>query len=281
MGRRAGLLLHGLLAGIGVSGIALVSAGDLSVARLVTLFLVSSTFVGQIAMLANHLPDLQAGMGAVIRLRQMLAVAPEPDGGDPLPARDALDLDVRHLDFAYDEGTFALADVDLHVPAGDTIALVGRTGSGKSTLAALLSRAVEPPPGTVVLGGRDVRDLDLQQLRAAVGVVTQRTEILAGTLAENITLFAEHSREQVARRDRRARAWPTGSPGCPTAWTRSSGPAAPRCRPGRSSWSRSRGCWSATCGSSCSTRRPPAWTRSPSTVSWRPPTGCSPGAPAC
>ena len=197
LGRRAGVLLHGLLAGIGVSGIALASAGDLSVARLVTLFLVSSTFVGQIAMLANHLPDIQAGMGAVIRLRQMLAVAPEPDGGDPLPARDALDLDVRHLDFAYDEGTFALADVCLHVPAGVTIALVGRSGSGKSTLAALLSRAVEPPPGTVVLGGRDVRDLDLQQLRAAVGVVTQRTEILAGTLADNITLFGEHSLDQV------------------------------------------------------------------------------------
>ena len=83
------------------------------------------------------------------------------------------------------------------VPAGHTCALVGRTGSGKSTLASLLSRAVEPPRGTVLLGGTDVRDLDLQQLRAAVGVVTQRTEVLAGTLAENITLFADVPRSAV------------------------------------------------------------------------------------
>ncbi|HEY0891029.1 MAG TPA: ABC transporter ATP-binding protein [Nocardioides sp.] len=189
LARRAGVLLHGLLAGIGVAGVALAVDGDLSVARLVTLFLVTSTFVGQIAMLANHLPDLQAGLGAVIRLRQMLAVEPEPEGGLPLPTGSALGIEIRGLDFAYAEGPFALQGIDLTVPAGQTIALVGRTGSGKSTLASLISRAVEPPRGTVFVAGADVRDVDLQRLRAAVGVVTQRTEILAGTLAENIALF--------------------------------------------------------------------------------------------
>jgi len=186
--RRAGVLLHALLAGVAVAGVALAEGGSLSAARLLTLFLVTSTFVGQIAMLANHLPDLQAGLGAVIRLRQMLAVPSEPEGGLPLPEGPA-GIEVRGLDFAYDEGTFGLRDVDLTVPAGQTIALVGRTGSGKSTLASLISRAVEPPVGSVFVGGVDVRDLDLQRLRAAVGVVTQRTEILAGTLADNISLF--------------------------------------------------------------------------------------------
>lgn len=194
--RRAGVLLHALLAGIAVAGVALTSGGNLSVAEVVTLFLVTSTFVGQIAMVANHLPDLQAGLGAVIRLRQMLAVPPEPDGGSALP-QGPLDLEVCGLDFAYAEGTFALRGIDLHVPAGQTVALVGRTGSGKSTLAALVSRAMEPPHGSVFLGGADVRDLDLHRLRRSVGVVTQRTEILAGTLAENITLFAEVPRSTV------------------------------------------------------------------------------------
>jgi ABC-type multidrug transport system fused ATPase/permease subunit len=104
---------------------------------------------------------------------------------------------VRDLTFAYDQGSFALRGVDLDVPAGTTVALVGRTGSGKSTLAALLSRAVEPPPGSVLLGGTDVLRLDLQRLRAAVGVVTQRTELLAATLLENITLFADTPRATV------------------------------------------------------------------------------------
>ncbi|NYJ02575.1 ABC-type multidrug transport system fused ATPase/permease subunit [Nocardioides thalensis] len=195
LGRRAGVLLHALLAGIGVAGVALALDGDLTVAGLVTLFLVTSTFVGQIAMLANHLPDLQAGFGAVIRLRQMLAVEPEPVGGLAVP--DTADVEVRDLHFAYPEGGFALQGINLRVPAGQTLALVGRSGSGKSTLASLLSRAVEPPRGSVFIGGTDVVDLDLQRLRAGVGVVTQRTEILAGTLADNITLFGSHPRAEI------------------------------------------------------------------------------------
>ena len=193
---RASVLLHALLAGVGVVGIGLVSSGGMSVAAVVTLFLVTTTFVGQIDMTARHLPDLQTGIGAVIRLRQMLAIEPEPTGGAALP--DApLDIRLDGLRFSYDEGTFALQDIDLHVPAGHTVALVGRTGSGKSTLASLLSRAVEPPAGMVHLGGVDITTLDLEQLRSAVGVVTQRTELLVGTLAENIALFADLPRATI------------------------------------------------------------------------------------
>src|SRR6185369_478223 len=138
---------------------------------------VTSAFVGQIDMVARHVPDLQQGLGALTRLRQLLSVEPEPEGGLAVPS-GPLSVSVRGLRFRYPEGTFALHDIDLEVPAGRTTALVGRTGSGKSTLAALLSRAMEPPPGSVLLGGVDVLDLDLPQLRRAVGVVTQRTEIL-------------------------------------------------------------------------------------------------------
>jgi ABC-type multidrug transport system fused ATPase/permease subunit len=196
IGRRAGVLLHGLLAGTAVAGTLLVIADDLSTASLVTLFLVTTTFVGQIDQISRHLPDLQAGLGALTRLRAMLEAEPEPVGGQAVPA-GRLGLSVRGLRFAYAEGTFALRDIDLELPAGHTLALVGRTGSGKSTLAALISRAQEPPRGAVFLGGVDVRDLDLQQLRAAVGVVTQRTEVLAATLADNITLFADVPRATV------------------------------------------------------------------------------------
>ncbi len=193
---KVGLLLHGLLAAIAICGVALVSGDHLGVARLVTLFLVTTIFVGQINNLAHQLPDIQAGLGAVLRLRQLLAVEAEPEGGEAVPS-GALDLRIRHLDFAYNESSFALRDVTLYVEEGHTLALVGRTGSGKSTLASLLSRAAEPPPGTIFLGGADITTLDLHELRRRVGVVTQRTEILAGTLADNITLFAAVSREEV------------------------------------------------------------------------------------
>ncbi|WP_223398776.1 ABC transporter ATP-binding protein [Nocardioides rotundus] len=194
--RRSGILLNGLLAAIAVVGVVMVGAGDLSTAALVTLFLAATMFVGQVSMLAMHLPDIQEGFGAVLRLRGMLASPAEPTGGRSLPD-GPLSVEFDDLHFSYGSGTFALSGVDLTVPAGHTCALVGRTGSGKSTLASLLSRAVEPEPGTVYLGGVDVLDLDLQQLRQAVGVVTQRTEILAGTLADNITLFGENPRAEV------------------------------------------------------------------------------------
>jgi len=193
---RAGGLLHALLAGVVVAGVALVANGDLDVAQLITLFLVSATLVGEIAQLARQLPELQAGMGAVIRLRQLIVSASEPVGGKVLTA-EAVGVELRSLSFAYPDGPPVLRDVDLQIPPGTTCALVGRTGSGKSTLASLVSRAVDPTRGSVFLGGVDVLDLDVQRLRASVGVVTQRTEILAGTLAENITLFADVPRQHV------------------------------------------------------------------------------------
>lgn len=211
--RRAGLVMYALLAGTAVVCAVLASGGGLSVQQLVTLFLVTAMFVGQMDNLVHHLPDIQEGLGAVLRIRQMLGVEPEPEGGEDVPD-GPLELDLRDLSFAYAEGTFALSGVDLAVPAGETIALVGRTGSGKSTLAALLSRAVEPERGSVFLGGVDVRDLDLQKLRGAVGVVTQRTEIIAGTLAENIALFADVPRADIegAVRELGLTDWVAGMP---------------------------------------------------------------------
>lgn len=194
---RSTALLNGLLGAVVVIGAALVLGGRLGLGELVTLVLLTTIFVGQIGRLAEQLPELQAGIGAVIRLRQLLEAEREPTGGLPLPD-GPLELRIDGLDFGYADGGFRLRVDDLTLPAGQTLALVGRSGSGKSTLAALLSRAVEPPPGTITLAGTGIDRLRLTDLRRAVGVITQRTEILAGTLAENITLFTDISRERVA-----------------------------------------------------------------------------------
>lgn len=193
---RTGFALHLLLVAIVVAGIAMARASAMSVADLVTIFLVASSFVGLMSQLAEQLPDVQAGLGALVRLRTLMASPQEPVGGEPMPEGE-LSLEFRELSFQYEQGAFGLQDVSFTVPAGATVALVGRTGSGKSTLASLLSRAVEPPEGQVFLGGVDVTTLDLEALRARVGVVTQRTEILAGTVAENIALFADVPRDRI------------------------------------------------------------------------------------
>ena len=110
-------------------------------------------------------------------------------------APDAVDLvdctgDVRfrHVDFAYDADVeqLVLADFDLHVPPGQTVAIVGRTGAGKSTVARLLTRFYDVTHGSVELDGHDVRDLTLASLRANVGVVLDEPFLFSVSVHDNI-----------------------------------------------------------------------------------------------
>ncbi len=195
VGLRTGFLVHALLAGVALAGVAVVSGGGAGVAELVTLWLLVTAFVGQVDQIVDRMPEIQAGLGALARVGTLLSAEREPDGGHPVPEGQA-DVRLDGLTAGY-PGGFHLAGIDLTVAAGTTCALVGRTGSGKSTVVRVLSRAVEPPPGQVYVGGRDVTTIALDELRRAVGVVTQRTEILAATLADNVTLFADVPRSRV------------------------------------------------------------------------------------
>ncbi|MGW2094925.1 ATP-binding cassette domain-containing protein [Promicromonospora sukumoe] len=208
---RTELPLDALVGAVLVGGVWAVTGGTLDVARLVTLWLLVTAFVGRVDVLGRLLPRVEEAMGTFQRVRDLLAAPQEPDGGAPFPGvagpgeqvpgrggpdrpggpagAGGVEVELRDLTFAYGDG-FTLGPLSLTFPAGTTCALVGRTGSGKTTLTKVLSRAVEPPAGSVFLGGQDVTGLDVHGLRSRVGVVGQRTEILAATLADNITLWA-------------------------------------------------------------------------------------------
>ncbi|MEV1293543.1 ABC transporter ATP-binding protein [Pseudonocardia sp. NPDC049635] len=187
VGLRAGFVAHALLGAVAIGGVWLVAGDPGGIAALVTLWILVTAFVSQVDAVVDRMPDIQAGIGALTRVRSLLLAERETDGGLPLPDGPAA-VELRGLTAGYDGG-FRLAGIDLTVPAGTTCALVGRTGSGKSTVAKVLSRAIEPPYGQVFVGGRDVRTIALDDLRRGIGVVTQRTEILATTLAGNIALL--------------------------------------------------------------------------------------------
>jgi ATP-binding cassette subfamily B protein len=103
------------------------------------------------------------------------------------PARTRGEVRFEHVGFRYADGPRpALDDVDLTVPAGATLALVGETGSGKSTLASLVARLNDPTSGRVTLDGIDVREVTLADLARVVGVVSQETYLLHGTIRENL-----------------------------------------------------------------------------------------------
>jgi ABC-type multidrug transport system fused ATPase/permease subunit len=92
------------------------------------------------------------------------------------------------VEFSYRAGESVLSGLDLRIDAGETVAVVGPSGAGKSTLVALLMRFVDPQQGRVRLGGADLRDLPLEQIRSMVSLVSQDTYLFGGTVRENIAM---------------------------------------------------------------------------------------------
>ncbi len=119
-------------------------------------------------------------------LDEQPSVSDSPDAVDLVDC--AGDVRFRHVDFAYTEDAeqLVLADFDLHVPPGQTVAIVGRTGAGKSTVARLVSRFYDVRHGSVEIDGHDVRDLTLASLRANVGVVLDEPFLFSVSIRDNI-----------------------------------------------------------------------------------------------
>jgi ATP-binding cassette subfamily B protein len=123
---------------------------------------------------------------------------PEPADPRPLPARIAGDARFAGVEFAYTPEVPVLAPLDLHIPAGQTVAVVGATGAGKSTLAKLLARFYDPTAGMVTLDGVDVSTVGNADLRRAVIMVTQESFLFSGSVADNIALGRPSApREQI------------------------------------------------------------------------------------
>jgi ATP-binding cassette subfamily B protein len=148
---------------------------------------------------------MQRGAASLERINQILREQPtifDASGAGPWPAQAAGSdgaLDFRGVSVAYN-GTRALDRVNLAIPAGATIALVGHTGAGKSTLASLVPRLMDPTEGSVLLDGVDLRDLDPAGLRRRIGFVPQETFLFSATIAENIAFGVDSASPEDIRR---------------------------------------------------------------------------------
>ena len=130
----------------------------------------------------------QRGTASLIRINEIMQE--EPEISDVPAARDydiRGDIEFRHLNFNY-EGKPVLHDVNLKIPAGTSLAIVGPTGSGKTTLVDLIPRIYDADPGTVLIDGRPVRDYSLSSLRRNIGFVPQETFLFSDRIRENIAL---------------------------------------------------------------------------------------------
>ena len=131
--------------------------------------------------------------GAIARLSELLELPndmPEPES--PLEMKDVRgDIDFKNASFAYATGEVALRDVNLHIPAGQIVGLVGPSGAGKTTFASLIPRFYDITEGSLCVDGVDVREVTQHQLRENIALVGQHAMLFSGTIRENIGLGRE------------------------------------------------------------------------------------------
>jgi ATP-binding cassette subfamily B protein len=164
--------------------------GTLNVGAILTFNLYLLMLQAPFMMLGMLIMMGQRAAASAERIYEILDEQPTiTDSPDAVDLVDCTgDVRFRHVDFAYtdDAEQLVLADFDLHVPPGQTVAIVGRTGSGKSTVARLLTRFYDVRHGSVELDGHDVRDLTLASLRANVGVVLDEPFLFSMSVHDNI-----------------------------------------------------------------------------------------------
>ncbi len=179
------------------------SEGAVTVGELVIMWTYARRIDRPLRSIARNVNRFSRGLARAERVAEILTadeiLEDRPDAYSGPRARGDLELD--GVSFSYAADRPALAELELRVPAGQRIALVGRSGAGKSTLAALIARFYDPPPdrGRVLLDGRDLRDCSLEWLRDQVGLVLQETILFTGTVEENIAYGLEADRERVIR----------------------------------------------------------------------------------
>ena len=175
----AGILLYGGLQAID---------GEVTVGVLVAFIAALSNFFDPIQSLSQFYTTYQAGMAALDKIFELLDEEPElRDAPDAVElGRIRGDIAFEDVLFAYGDGAPALRNIDLHVPPGQTVALVGATGAGKSTFAKLVARFYDPTEGRVLVDGHDLRDVAVHSLRSQMGVVPQEAFLFSGTIADNI-----------------------------------------------------------------------------------------------
>ncbi len=162
----------------------------LSIGALLALFRFSQMIRQPVERIAEQMREFQKAVAGARRAARLLTVEPSiPDGrGVPLPS-GPLNVQLDGVSFAYKDDAGVLVDLDLHLAPGTRLGVVGRTGSGKSTLGRLLARLWDVSAGAVRLGGVDIRDAAMADVRHRVAVVSQDVELLRASLRDNLTFL--------------------------------------------------------------------------------------------
>ncbi len=193
------LVVYGCIISLSWFGAQHVVAGSITTGNLTSMFSYVMSILVSLMMLSMVFVMITISSAAIKRVTEVLNE--EPDMKNPEnPVTEVEDgsIDFDHVNFSYrsGDGDYVLKDINLHIDSGQTIGILGPTGSGKSTLVALISRLYDATEGSVKVGGRDVREYDMQALRDQVSVVLQNNVLFSGSILDNLRWGKEDATEE-------------------------------------------------------------------------------------
>ena len=184
------LIIYGTIIAVMWFGGKMVYAGTLPVGDLTAFFSYITEILISLMMVSMIFMMMTRSIACARRICEVLDEKPAISNDRAVPGAEVEtgSIDFDHVSFRYgaEDTGWTLEDVDLHIPAGATVGILGGTGSGKSTLVSLIPRLYEAQEGTVRVGGRPVSDYTMEHLRDAVSVVLQKNTLFSGTVRENL-----------------------------------------------------------------------------------------------
>lgn len=193
------LVVYGCILALSWFGAQFIVVGDLTTGELTSMFSYVMSVLMSLMMLSMVFVMITMSAASGERIAQVLeekADLTNPEQPETV-VRDG-QIDFQHVTFSYKHGSGeeTLRDIDLHIKSGETIGIIGGTGCGKSSLVNLVSRLYDVDEGSVCVGGRDVRDYDMEALRNQVAVVLQKNLLFSGTILDNLRWGKEDATEE-------------------------------------------------------------------------------------
>ncbi|BDF58091.1 thiamine ABC transporter permease [Christensenellaceae bacterium] len=181
-----------------VSGGFFIANGSLRITDLAIYALYIGIFVAPIDVLINFTEQFQKGFAGFKRFLEIIHTEPEiKEKKDAMPlTRVAGNIDYEDVTFGYDHDSHVFKHVNVSIPAGKTVALVGPSGGGKTTFCSLLPRFYDVTKGAVKIDGQDVRGVTLKSLRSAIGIVQQDVYMFGGSIRDNIAYGKPHATDE-------------------------------------------------------------------------------------